>query len=73
MKPPKFWPDSGHWNDGLVSLCILISLGSGALVAWRFRSSPFLVAAGILLPLTGVIVGVTLVGVLCTWFSRRDG
>jgi hypothetical protein len=72
MNLPKFWPNSGHWNDTLVSLCILLSLVSWALLAWRFGSFPFLYVGAALAPVTGAIFGVTLVSVLCTWFGRTD-
>ncbi len=72
MNLPKFWPDSGHWNDGVVSLSILLSLLTWSLVAWRVGSFPLLAAGVLPATLTGFLVGVTLVHLLCTYFGRSD-
>jgi hypothetical protein len=72
MSVPKFWPDCGRWNDGAVSLCILLSLVACPLVAWRLGGFPCLLAGVLLAPLAGFGVGVTLVHVLCTYCGRED-
>lgn len=72
MRLPKFWKDSGHWNDAVVSLCILLSLLAWLVVAWHFGSYLFALAAVVLAPLFGFGVGVIVVHVLCTYFNAGE-
>jgi hypothetical protein len=72
MRLPKFWHDSGRWNDLVISLCIVLALGFWGLLAWQFGSFRWAVTGVLLAPLTGFVFGILLVHVLCTYFNSKD-
>ena len=70
MNWPKFWNDTGGWNDTLVKSCIVLSICFWMAVAY-FADAPWLyLASAILGPATGALVGFSAVAVLCTYFAK---
>jgi hypothetical protein len=69
MKLPKFWRDTGGWNDAVVSAGVVLGLLMWGGVAW-WAQTPWLMVLG--LP-TGFCLGVSLVAILCGFFTRPKG
>ena len=70
MELPKFWNDSGRWNDSILQACIILSIGFWMAVAY-FADAPWLyLASAILGPVTGFVAGFAAVGVLSTYFAK---
>lgn len=70
---PKFWHDTGNWNDGVVSffsgLAPLVTL----VVVSEVYERPLL--GVLLIPVAwicGMILGITTIMILCTFFARND-
>lgn len=72
MKLPKFWPDSGNYNDAVGTLCIMLSLLTWQLLGWWLGSLLFGLAGLFLAPLIGFFIGLTLIHVLSTYFRRDE-
>jgi hypothetical protein len=72
VRLPKFWNDRGGNNEAVVSLCITVCLLSFGLATWRLGRPPFGFAGLPLALLGGCLAGLTLVGLLCTYFRVED-
>jgi hypothetical protein len=70
MELPKFWNDSGSWNESLVKACITLSICFWMAAAY-FADAPWLFFASVVLgPITGFVVGFAAVSVLSTYFAK---
>jgi hypothetical protein len=72
MRLPKFWKDSGHANDRVVTLSITFCLLAWLLLAWWFGGDTWVLACGLLAPFAGFLLGITLVALLSTFFRVED-
>jgi hypothetical protein len=68
MRLPKFWRDCGAWNEPVVTAGIVVGLLAWGGVGW-WLGSPWLLGAAVLLgPLSGFLLGLGVVVVLCRFF-----
>jgi hypothetical protein len=71
MKLPRFWRDTGSWNDPVVSTGIVLGLATWGGLGW-WLELPWLLAAAVLLgPASGGLLGLGLVAVLCRFFAKE--
>lgn len=70
MRLPKFWKDSGGWNEPLLQLSIGLPLAVS--LAFAYLKGPSLLTIGMMVssPVVGFIIGLLLIHVLCTYFSK---
>jgi hypothetical protein len=68
---PKFWSGKEPANDLVVQVCILLSLVFWFAMDWKLDSLLLGLGAIILGPITGFIIGVCLMMLLCTFFRKR--
>ena len=70
MKTPKFWRDTGAWNDRVVAVCIAVGLAVWGGLGW-WLELPWLLGAAVLLgPVSGLLLGLAIVAVLCRFFAQ---
>src|SRR5438270_291115 len=71
MRRPRFWRDTGSWNDPVVSAAVVLGIaGWGGLVWWL--EAPWLLLAAVLLgPVSGFLLGIGAVTVLCRFFAKE--
>ena len=70
MRLPKFWPDTGLANDALVTLSMAGGLGLAFCLSYR-AESPLIMAVSLVSGwIGGLIVGVALMALLCTFFAK---
>ena len=70
---PKFWRDTGGWNDTVVSMCSAVLPLATLLVVSFYFQRPLL--GFLLMPVGwvgGMIIGFTTIAILCTFFRRDD-
>jgi hypothetical protein len=72
MRLPKFWRDTGSWNDPVVSTGILFGLGAWAGLGWWLALPWLLYASVILGPASGFLLGFGAVSVLCRFFAKEN-
>jgi hypothetical protein len=70
MRLPR-WPDTGHWNDAVVTLMILAALAGGGYWAWCWESPLLMLGVVLLAPVIGFVLGFCLVVLLSTIFAER--
>lgn len=71
MRWPKFWRDTGSWNDPVVATGVLFGIGGWTCLALWLESRWLLLGAVLLGPVSGFLLGVGVVAVLCTYFARE--
>jgi hypothetical protein len=73
MKLPKFWKDTGTYNDPLISLTILGSIILGIVSALHFEVHwLFKIILGLGGCVLGIATGFLVIYILCTFFSVDD-
>ena len=71
MRLPKFWKDTGGWNDTVVTMAVVISISSGLLLSIRHQLIVLALGSIILGPIIGFISGLFAVVILCKLFGKR--
>lgn len=72
MKLPKFWRDTGTWNDSVVSACTVLGLVAWGGLGW-WLELPWLLGAAVFLgPVSGLFLGLGVVAVLCRFFAEKN-
>jgi hypothetical protein len=74
MKLPRFWCDSGRWNDAVVATGVAVSLIAWGGLAWWVDRPAMYFAAVFLGPAAGFFLGIVVVAILCRFFTeKKDG
>jgi hypothetical protein len=72
MRLPRFWRDSGTWNDAVVSTGVALSLIVWGGLAW-WVNQPWMYFAALFLGLaSGFFIGVAVVAILCRFFTEKS-
>jgi hypothetical protein len=69
MRLPRFWRDCGAWNDPVVSVGIVLGLAAWGGLGWWLETPWLLLAAVFLGPVSGFLLGMAVVAVLCRFFA----
>ena len=71
MRLPKFWKDTGRYNDYLITLTIVAGIALGAFASSHFPvpwwARIFLIIVGLIV---GLVLGFGVMHILCTYFSE---
>jgi hypothetical protein len=70
MRLPKFWRDTGRWNDPVVSAGIIVGMAGWGGLGWWLGKPWLLLAAVFLGPVSGLFLGLAVVAVLCRFFAE---
>jgi hypothetical protein len=70
MRLPRFWRDAGRWNDPVVSAAVVVGLVVWGGLGWWLSLPWLLLAAGVLGPASGFLLGLGVVAVLCRYFAH---
>jgi hypothetical protein len=70
MRVPRFWKDTGAWNDQIISLTIAASTAGGLFLSSRYHSLILFLASLILGPIMGFFIGFFLVLILVALFGK---
>jgi hypothetical protein len=69
MRLPKFWRDTGAWNDPVVSAGVAAGLAVWGGLGW-WLGLPWLLRTAVFLgPVSGLFLGLGVVAVLCRFFA----
>ena len=72
MRMPKFWKDTGPWNDAVVGLSVTLGLVFWGVLGWALGWWWLVAAAAVLGPVTGFVAGVLLISFLSSYCNIRD-
>jgi hypothetical protein len=68
MRLPRFWRDSGRWNDAVVSTAVSVTLIAWGGLAWCVHRPGMYFAAVFLGPASGLFLGLAVIAILCRFF-----
>ncbi|QDT30674.1 hypothetical protein Enr10x_60420 [Gimesia panareensis] len=72
MKLPKFWIDTGAYNDTAIQISIFICCSLCIYIGYAYEMAWLVMSAIIIGPVSGFFIGFCLIMFLCTYCAVDD-